>query len=543
MKYINNRDLLLVIVLGTLLFLPFLGQVHLFDWDEANFAEAAREMILRNNYSRVTIDFDPFYEKPPLFFWLQALSMQVFGIGEYAARFPSALIGILTLVSIFYIGRKHHNLRTAWLWVLLYIASWTPHIYFKSGIIDPTFNFFIFLSVYFYFKREDLTISRMILSSMALALAIITKGPVALLIVGLVVFFYTVLYNSSQFLKSRFYLRHILYLFFIIAFSSVWYIYTSIGDGGEYIRHFIDYQLELLTQGVATHGQPVYYHFVVLLIGCFPASIFLLNSKAWTVDKKKESNNSLRFARAMKVLFWVVLILFSLVKTKIVHYSSMCYLPLTYIAACYIDQVAYTQSVLTTKLIKISYWLIGSVWALALIALPILAQNPESLIPLIHDDNTLNALEVPVQWSYWLCLPGVILLFVLFYFWKYRKKHAQRSLTVFLLVCTLVIQSILYLFVPRMSQYSQGESVAYYKDFADKKVDLRTYDYKSYAVFFYGKRQPENKDYPEKYYVCHKAQAEGIIEKSDPPLEEVNTHYNFTLLKEIKNENQEKNTE
>lgn len=61
--------------LGFLLFLPWLGNVHLFDWDEINFAEAAREMIVSSNYLSVQIDFWPFWEKPPLFIWLQALSM------------------------------------------------------------------------------------------------------------------------------------------------------------------------------------------------------------------------------------------------------------------------------------------------------------------------------------------------------------------------------------------------------------------------------------------------------------------------------------
>ena len=56
-----------IVIGGAILFLPFLGHVHLFDWDEINFAEAAREMLLTQNYMRVQIDFQPFWEKPPLF--------------------------------------------------------------------------------------------------------------------------------------------------------------------------------------------------------------------------------------------------------------------------------------------------------------------------------------------------------------------------------------------------------------------------------------------------------------------------------------------
>ncbi|HEY8366017.1 MAG TPA: glycosyltransferase family 39 protein, partial [Bacteroidia bacterium] len=56
-----------ILVLALICFFPFLGGVHLFDWDEINFAEIAREMILSNDYLRPTINFEPFWEKPPLF--------------------------------------------------------------------------------------------------------------------------------------------------------------------------------------------------------------------------------------------------------------------------------------------------------------------------------------------------------------------------------------------------------------------------------------------------------------------------------------------
>ena len=65
-----------LLLLGAVFFIPLLGTGHLFDWDEINFAESAREMIASGNYSRVQIDYAPFWEKPPLFFWLQVLCMK-----------------------------------------------------------------------------------------------------------------------------------------------------------------------------------------------------------------------------------------------------------------------------------------------------------------------------------------------------------------------------------------------------------------------------------------------------------------------------------
>ena len=76
----NTKTIGIAIALCILLFVPFLGRVHLFDWDEINFAECAREMVTSGNYSTVTIDYLPFWEKPPLFIWMQAISMKIFGI-------------------------------------------------------------------------------------------------------------------------------------------------------------------------------------------------------------------------------------------------------------------------------------------------------------------------------------------------------------------------------------------------------------------------------------------------------------------------------
>jgi len=58
----NNKTIGIAIGACILLFVPFLGSVHLFDWDEINFAECAREMVTSGNYSTVTIDYLPFWE-------------------------------------------------------------------------------------------------------------------------------------------------------------------------------------------------------------------------------------------------------------------------------------------------------------------------------------------------------------------------------------------------------------------------------------------------------------------------------------------------
>jgi 4-amino-4-deoxy-L-arabinose transferase-like glycosyltransferase len=135
-----------LVIIGSLVFIPFLGNVHLFDWDEINFAESAREMLLTHHFRTVQINFQPFYEKPPFYIWLQTLSMSYFGVNEFAARFPNAIIGIVTMITVYNVGRRYFDKTFGIWWALLFASSILPQLYFKSGIIDPVFNYFIFIS-------------------------------------------------------------------------------------------------------------------------------------------------------------------------------------------------------------------------------------------------------------------------------------------------------------------------------------------------------------------------------------------------------------
>ena len=135
----------------------------------------------------VQIDFEPFPEKPPLFFWLQVISMKIFGINEFSARFPNIICGIFSLVLLYYLGRQLYGHRFGLLWILTYGAAILPFFYFKSGMIDPWFNLFIFSGIaWFIFyldpEKAGARIRNIVLSAIFFGLAVLTKGPVALLI-------------------------------------------------------------------------------------------------------------------------------------------------------------------------------------------------------------------------------------------------------------------------------------------------------------------------------------------------------------------------
>ena len=506
-----RRDYLILTGLALLFFFPLLGGVHLFDWDEINFAECAREMLATGDWGRPQIDFEPFWEKPPLFLWMQALSMSVFGVGEFAARFPNAVCGLATLLLVYHIGRRLHDRLFGWIWALAWLGSLLPHLYFRSGIIDPWFNFFIFCGLYGFiefrwrFFSTEKTLSfwlryrPLLLGGGLLGLAIMTKGPTAFLIVLLVLLAYWARYRF----RAKGYARHLL-LFSLAAgvAAGVWFGVEILLHGTWFVREFITYQIRLFSTPDAGHGGFFGYHFVVLLLGCFPASVFALPNlwgdrqcedemlESDTLDACKRSD----FVTWMQILFWVVLILFSIVRTKIVHYSSLCYFPLTYLGAVTLWRAIHwaVRPRITSMLLPGLGVLLGA----AIVALPWLGKNMEQLRPLLaRDPFALANLEAHVCWQLWQSLPGLILagssVAAGIYWWRHRPWLAAQI--AFGGGAVGVGLTLLFI-VPNIEAHSQRAAVEFYESKAGEDCFVQPVGFKSYAHLFYTRKPPVGAD-------------------------------------------------
>lgn len=481
----------LIIIIGALLlFVPFLGTTHLFDWDEINFAEASREMLVTGNYAIPQIGFEPFWEKPPLFFWLQALCMRLFGVNEFAARLPNAICGVLTLLLLFRLGRKQVNEQFGWIWVLMYAGSLLPQLYFKSGIIDPWFNLFIFLGVYqlaaYTENRAGRPVKRILLAGLFTGLAVMTKGPVALLIVGLCYGVYAIINRFRNFMKPL----HILYFLLVTALAGgIWFVALLINGQQHIITEFIIYQIRLFRTEDAGHGGPFFYHFIILLIGCFPAAALSLLSMR---IRKRPNETPEHFRLWMLILFWVTLLLFSIVKTKIVHYSSLCYFPLTYLAAVSFYHL-YRRKWNLPAWNKWLQVITGILLGLLILGVTFIDQlKPYLLQPgRVRDEFARANLAAQVEWTGWEKVPGVLLLLAAVVFAARAGKSIRRSLVVLFLLSLLAINLTIVLITPKVEPYSQGAAIEFYKSKQAEAAIVEPLRFKSYAHLFYTKRQPQ----------------------------------------------------
>ncbi len=523
-KIFNSTDLnyFFIAVVAALFYLPFLDKVHLFDWDEINFAECAREAIATKNYMRLQINYAPFWEKPPLYIWLQILSIRMFGVNEYAARLPDAGCGITTLLSVYHIGKRLLGARLGILWVLCMGCSILPFLYFKSGIIDPWFNLFIFLSLVYFYESEVSSISNpkiinknLILSGIFCGLAILTKGPVGYLILSLTWFFHTTFFGQWTWSHIK---QWIFFTLISLATAVMWFGADILFNGFWFVKTFIEYNLRLAKTEDAGHGGFLGYHFVVLLLGCFPMSIFGIFT---FFGKKKVLPALVNFTQLMKILFWVVLILFSLVQSKIVHYSSLCYLPLSFLAASNI--LDRSHQIFKIKIFQFLFYCIGVLFALLTIAVPFIGQNIEVIKPFFNKDIFAQAnLEAAVYWTGWESLSGFFLLsvFILFFYLEKRnyksKNHSLKSIVVLFLGIALFVQSILIFFVPNIEAYSQRAAVEFYQSKSNENCIIETYGFKSYAHLFYARKLPpfEQSDKKIIFYVVGKIQNKKQLDEN-----------------------------
>jgi 4-amino-4-deoxy-L-arabinose transferase-like glycosyltransferase len=485
----------LILLAGSLLlFLPFLGSVHLFDWDEINFAEAAREMVVSGNYQLVQVDFQPFWEKPPLFIWLQALSMKVLGINEWAARLPNVAAAFFTFLLLYRIGTRHIAPMAGWIMVLVYAGSLTPHLYFRSGIIDPVFNLFMLLAIYqLYLSSLEANTSNnrhihFLLAGLFTGLAVLTKGPVGLLIVGLsaLIFYMVERFRGFPGIAELF---SALLAFGLVV--SVWFVPEWIRHGNWFMEKFITYQLDLFKGNMEAHAQPFWYHIPVLLLGCFPASILALANFRVDGSRNRETNLMHRW---MQAVFWVVLIVFSLSKTKIVHYSSMCWFPLGFFAALTLLDVFRGKAGMRLRGMKISLFLISLLVGLAMVALPLLASNSglqDLVLPHIRDPFAVAILRSTGNWHGWEWLIGLLWLLLSCGTVMLALFEKRRNLWLLVLPwATIVSMPWMAAYVlPPLERQIQGNYIGALRQLNTPENYVWTDGFKSYAPYFYPGRK------------------------------------------------------
>ena len=330
--------LLLLILSGYLYFFQ-LDKIALTDPDETFYGQTAKEMFLKGEWLTPTLYGKPQFEKPILFYWLIEISYKIFGINEFAVRFPSALFGFLGLVGIYLLGRLLFNNR-AGIFSAVVLATSLEYLILSIGCVtDMTLFTLLLFGVLFFFygqirKRDHFYL----FSSAAFALATLTKGPIGLLLPAAIIVLYLALTKNLAIFKKGFMLAGALIIFAVIA--KPWYIIMYKIHARDFVNVFFGFHnvTRFLTPEHKI-GSQVYYNIPIILGGFFPWSVFLplgfwhFFKKAFFSNHERrktndEALNERNYFLFILLWFFSIFLFFTASSTKLPTYIFPCFLSL-----------------------------------------------------------------------------------------------------------------------------------------------------------------------------------------------------------------------
>ena len=306
--------------MGLALFFYRLGAPGLMDPDEGRYAEIAREIILLHDWLIPHLNLSPYLEKPPLVYWLTALSFKALGANELAARLPSAASALGGLFLAYWLGRSLWGPPLAFLGATV-LATCSGYVVLGRLLtLDMTFSLLLNLAIalgYLALSRERRELWPWAYA--ALGLAALAKGPVALVLAGLIWGIWILIQRRSW--RSLLQPRGWLILAVLVL---PWFAYVQ-WRHPEFFRYFIleHHFGRFLTPAI--HPEPFYYFGPVLLGLLLPWSWLL----PWVLLSRGEGRDPDRTF----LLVWaaVVLIFFSLSRGKLAPYILPALLPLALI--------------------------------------------------------------------------------------------------------------------------------------------------------------------------------------------------------------------
>ncbi len=337
---------LLLFGLLVMLFFAGIGRMALMEPDEGRYTEIPREMLATGQYVLPHLNGVLYFEKPPLYYWLNALSIKLFGLNEFAARFWSAALGLLGLWLVFGLARRVGGHRPAWLAVLvlgtspLYLAM--AHI----ATIDMTLTFFFTMTmVCFYFAQDardgDLRHERVFWYGMfaGAALTVMSKGLIGIVLPGAIIGLYILLTNRWFLLRRVPWLTGVL---LFLAIAAPWHVLAALRNKDFLWFYFVrEHFLRYLTK-VADRYEPFWFFVPVLIWGLLPWTATLPNAAWEFVKKHRPGRVPFRLSNPLLYLWlWggVIFLFFSRSDSKLIPYILPALPAFAIIAALFIDRV------------------------------------------------------------------------------------------------------------------------------------------------------------------------------------------------------------
>lgn len=410
--------------LGIFLFAAVLYMVNswgvsIYILDEAKNASCAREMFESGNLLVPTFNSELRTDKPPLHYFFMMLSYSIFGVNPFAARFFSAIFGGLTILLSFIYTRKFTNAKTAMLTAIVLLASIHLSIQFHLAVPDPYLIFFITWSMFAFFAAVQTKNSwEVIYMYLAMALGTLAKGPVAILLPGLIFLLYLLFSRSFkwQVIKA---LKPFAGAIIVILLVLPWYILNGLETDWEWTRgFFLDHNVNRFSDPKEGHGGIFLITLLFVFAGLLPFSVYLPQAIINALREKQK-----HFVLFNLIAGITVVAFFSVSQTKLPNYTVPSYPFLAVLIALFIAEKAQNF-----RQLKFGYFIL----LLLSILLPIGA-----FVGMKYDPSLASVQSIAI----WLLVLPFFLLLAYYY-----RKNTPRFL-LFFAVSGIISATVFFTFV------------------------------------------------------------------------------------------------
>lgn len=261
------------------LFFYALGGIGLVGPDEPRYAAIARGMLISGDYITPHLFGVPWFEKPPLMYWIAAAGFKIFGFNEFGARFASALGAMICVFFVYWCGRKLWDRTTGFLSALILATSIGCFAFARAASMDMPLTACLTMALVFFLLGSNETGDQRRLYFYgfyaALGLGVLAKGPVAVVLPAISLGGFVLLRGKWDEWKGW----HPKGIWITAAVAAPWYILCTAINGWEFIKvFFINQNLERFTTTIHGHDRPIYFFLPVLLLLTFPWTFILISA-------------------------------------------------------------------------------------------------------------------------------------------------------------------------------------------------------------------------------------------------------------------------
>jgi len=315
---------------AAVMFFANLGAHPLFNPDESLYAEPAREMLDTGEYITTLLNYAVRFTKPPLVIWAMALSYNIFGVCEFAARFFEAACGLALIGCTYFFVEKYASRTAAFIAAFSLLTAPLFVGTAREAITDMPLSLFIAGALMAFFHGFQEKSGRFRWLGYALVgLAVMTKGPVGLVLpLGIIFCFH--LWRGELTTAWRYY-KPVGGLALVAAISLPWFCTEIYLTKGAYYQEFLVRENFQRFTSVVDHKGAWWYHIAAVAGGYFPWTVFapqallaaLRPGLSFRADQSSGSQaaDQSRFIFFCALSFVIVLSFFSISISKLLPYT------------------------------------------------------------------------------------------------------------------------------------------------------------------------------------------------------------------------------